>query len=116
MLLYVALVCGIALNLLEFGVCCSMLLYFAACYSTLLYFVVLLEFARGGSMLHVMPDVAICVCIIPSILLDVAVLLFCLSLLCVGHVVVCFDNVYVALCCVYSAACYSTLLYVFFVA
>ena len=24
-----------------------------------------------------------------------------------------FDNVYVALCCVYSAACYSTLLYLF---
>ena len=81
MLLYAALVCGVALNLLEFGVCCSMLLNFAACYSTLLYFVVVLEFARGGSMLHVLFDVAICVCIVHSILLGVAALLFCLSLL-----------------------------------
>ena len=54
-------------------------------------------------------------CLMPSILLDVAVLFFCLNWRSVDHVVVCFDDVYVALCCVYFAACYSALLYLFFV-
>ena len=68
--------------LLYVVVICCVLFYFALC-------CVLLEFARGCLILHMLFDVAIFVRI-PSILLDLARLFFCLSLLYVGHVVVCF--------------------------
>ena len=59
-------------------------------------------------MLHMLFDVAI-VCLIPYMLLDVAVLLLCLNLFYVGHVVLFSDAVYVARFCLYFAACDSTL-------
>ena len=109
--LYVALCCFMLLNVFElasFGltllcavVLCCVLFYFAL-------ICVLRDIARGGSMLHMLFDVAI-VCLIPYTLLDVAVLLLCLSLFYVGHVVLFSDNVYVARCCLYFAACDSTL-------
>ena len=69
----------------------------------------LLEFARGNDMLHVLFDVAICLPHSVVFFLDVAVLLTCLSLLCVGHVDLLFDELlYMAVCCsmlLYFAKC-----------
>ena len=69
-----------------------MLFYFAVC----CFCLVLLE----AVLFCICCSMLLYVCLIPYVLLDVAVLLFCVNLLYVGHVVVFSDHVfYLALVC-----------------
>ena len=75
-----------SLGLLDFGLSCSKLFCFAVCcLLRIALFVFVCLVLRQAVICCTCRSVLLCVCLIPSILLDAAVLLLCLNVPYVGH-------------------------------